>query len=249
MDDPQEIVIKQYAESNMEHPARVLISGKSGSGKTWLAINLILQVFVLFKPKRFIVVCPTWKTQDVFRRLDHLVNEDRDVFDIIDENTFIKIYKQLLQQVKYTKEKGIEPIKTVLLVDDCGSDKVIHGGRISNFGKLAIQLRHLDVSSIVIVQNPMLASPNYRENANHFIFFPCQRLNEFKWLHNEFNSTLVKEESFKKMIKKAWNGGKDIEEDDDESNYGKNFFYVFTPPRDRIRFYCNFETELKPSQS
>lgn len=226
------------AEANIIHPARILITGQAGSGKTYLAVDLILRILSLCID-RLIVICPTWSSQDVFRELDGMVKFERDVFEEIEEDTIDKIYHQVLSQVKFCKKNGKPLIRTCLFIDDCGSNKHIHGGRISNFGKIAIQLRHLNMSSIVIVQNPKLVSPNYRENINHCIFFPCHRMDDMVWIYNEFNSQLCSKKSFIKMLKRAWNGG-----NDDDSDDAVHFLYVFCPPRSKMRFYIDFATEL-----
>lgn len=225
------------AEANIKHPARLLVSGRAGSGKTWLAVDLVDRIF-RNQIDRIIVICPTWTTQDVFRCLDDLVKPERDVFEL-EKDTFDSIYQQILQQIKYCKENGKSPIRTLLFIDDCGSNNLIHGGRISNFGKLAIQFRHLNVSSIVIVQNPKLVSPNYRENANHFIFFPCHRKEEMEWIYKEFTPSFCSKEAFFRILLKSWGMNND-EEDEDITH----FIYIFCPPRSKIRFFKNFASEL-----
>ncbi len=226
------------AEANIQHPARLLISGKAGSGKTWLAVDLIDRV-LRHQVNRLIVICPTWYTQSIFRCLDGMVKPDRDVFEDLENDTFEEIYKQILQQVRYCAQNNKEPIKTLLFIDDCGSNNLIHGGRISCFGKLAIQFRHLNVSSIVIVQNPKLVSPNYRENANHFIFFPCHRLEEMEWIYKEFNPSFCQKKTFFKILLRAW-GLKNNEENDGETT----FIYIYCPPRHSIRFFKGFSSEF-----
>jgi hypothetical protein len=228
------------AEKYIEHPARVLISGKSGSGKTHLAVQLLMRT-LSDQIDRLIVACPTWSTQDVFRSLDHLVKEERDIFEDVDSKTFTTIFEQVLNQVRYTKKNGLKPIRTWLLIDDCGSNSAIHGGRISNFGKIAVQLRHLNVSMIVLVQHPKLVSPNFRENANHFILFPTQRVDEINWINNEFNSTFCSKEAFLKLVFAAWDP---ISEKGERNEYGQHFLYIHIPQRKAIQFYRDFEEEL-----
>lgn len=233
------------AEAHIRHPARLLLTGKAGSGKTWLAVDLILRVFQN-QIDRYIVICPTWSTQGIFRNLDHLVKPDRDIFEDLENETFNSIYQQILQQIRYCQENGREPIRTLLFIDDCGSNNLIHGGRISTFGKLAIQFRHLNVSSIVIVQNPKLVSPNYRENANHFIFFPCHRLEEMEWIYKEFNPSFCSKQNFFKILKKAWDSDEEKPSTEDDVNH---FIYIYSPPRSHIRFFRDFASELSIRRS
>lgn len=222
------------AEANIKHPARVLISGKSGSGKTYLVTNIIDQV-MRGQIDRLIVICPTWSSQQVFRTLDNLVDYERDVFEDLDKNTFETIYQQVKQQIRYCNENGLTPIRTALLIDDCGSDNLIHGGRISPFGKLAIQFRHLNISAFVLVQNPKLVSPNFRENANHFIFFPSNRVDDMNWIYKEYGSGAFSKHAFFKVLARVWEG--------DETGIS-NFFYVYCPERSSARFFSNFTLEL-----
>lgn len=223
------------AEANIVHPARILICGKSGSGKTHLAMKIVKDV-LNSQIDRWIIICPTFATQKVFRYFNVLKKFDaeRDVFEDLNASTFNEVYRQLLEQIKYCEEKGIEPIRTCLLIDDCGSNNQLHGGRISPFGKLCIQFRHLNTSAIVIVQNPKLVSPNYRENANHFIFFPSHRFEEKEWIYKELNpSGECSKITFFALLEKAWYN--------DEINH---FLYVFCPPRSGIKMYRDFSFEL-----
>lgn len=229
------------AEQFIVHPARILISGVSETGKTWTAVDLILRVL---SPQidRWIMVCPTWKTQGIFRQLDHLVKPERDVIEDLQSDTFSIIMKQLLVQVRHCTNNGLDPIRTGLFIDDCGSNNHIHGNRISKFGELSIQLRHLKVSSLVLVQNPKLVSPNYRENANHFIFFPCRRAEDIKWIENEFNSSNYSSQTMRRILKAGWRGG--IE--DDEEEFGQHFVYILLAARKPIRYFSDFKIELTP---
>jgi hypothetical protein len=228
------------AEKYIEHPARILISGKAGSGKTHLAVQIISHIL---SPQidRLIVVCPTWSTQDVFRRLDYLVKPERDVFEDLDSNTFNTIFEQVLSQVRFCKKEGLKQIRTCILIDDCGSNNAIHGGRISSFGKLAVQLRHLGCSCLVIIQHPKLVSPNYRENVNHTIIYPSQRADELTWINNEYNSTLCSKESFLKLVFAAWDP---LSSQGERNEYGQHFLYIYQPPRKAIQFFREFEEEL-----
>lgn len=230
-------------EANIIHPAQVLISGKSGSGKTYLAVQMVKKIFA-DQIRRLIIVCPTFYTQDTFRGLDDLITDkERDVFTTLRKETFDLIFHQLKNQLKIASQKGVPPIPNLILIDDCGGDNAIHGGRISGFGNLSIQLRHLNASSIVIVQNPKLVSPNFRENASHFIFFPAQRRDEAIWLNNEFNPNNVSKDTFSYLISYAWNGAKK-----EDTEYGKHFLYIWRPPREKTRFFSDFGKELVPDE-
>lgn len=229
------------AEANIRHPARVLVVGKAGSGKTYLSIRLI-DVVLRSQIDRLIGICPTWLTQAQFRVLDNMVNFDRDIFTDLTPETFKIIYKQIITCHNLCIKQGRRPIRTLLFIDDCGSDPVIHGGRISHFGKLAIQMRPLGVSAIITVQNPKLVSPNFRENANHFIFFPTQRTDYVKWICQEYCGG-TSPQTFYKILERAWEGADDDE--DDEENPKRRWLYILGSEVGRNRFFANFETELR----
>jgi hypothetical protein len=227
------------AEANIRHPARILICGKSGSGKTFLGIHIAVNI-LRREIDRFIIICPSWATQKAFRCLDPYIKPDRDVIEDLTKDTFVDVYNQILAQNSYSEKEGKKKIRTCLIIDDCGSDKAIHGGRISTFGRIAIQFRPLGVSSILMAQNPKLVSPNYRENANHFIFFPTRRIEEKEWMYKEFGSGLFTKYSFFQLLEKAW------KEDDDDGE--THFLYIYDPARAKIKFYSDFSTELTISK-
>jgi hypothetical protein len=227
----------QKADANFIHPFRSLITGKADSGKTFLAVKIMMTKRNDFD--RLIVICPTWKTQDVFRNVDDMVIRSKDVYTTPDEDTFKQITNDLLNVRSKVKEHGLEDVRTLLFIDDLSGTKFIHGGRISAFAHLAIQIRHLGCSCILVSQQAKAVSPAYRDNINILCAFPSQRKEDIKWIESEYGRHDLKSSDMRSIIVAAWNGF------GDESEWGKHFLFVYCNPRGPVEYFCDFDYRIE----
>ena len=227
------------AERFIEHPCRILFTGKAGSGKTTLAVHLINTV-LRSQVDRFIFVCPTFFTQDAFRSLDDIVHPERDVWVDPNNETFIEIKSQLLNQAHYCREKNIPNLKTLVFVDDLSGLSIIHGGRIGAFANFAIQTRHLGCSCFVVTQQAKAVSPAFRDNVNAVLAFPCQRKDEIRWLEDEYASADFPNQLMRQMILQAWRGygNKNCDE------WGTHFLFILLADRSPPRYFADFDYSL-----
>jgi GTPase SAR1 family protein len=178
------------AEALIVHPARILLSGASGSGKTTLAVY-IMNSILRREIDRFIIICPTWETQDIFRCMDDIVQINRDVIQDAEENNpFQRIKGELIAMRKHCQKKGVR-IRVCLFIDDMAGTPILHGGLITPFSSLSTQMRNLDLSCLVLTQQPKLITPSFRLNSNYVISFPATTRNERDWLYAEMNLSLI----------------------------------------------------------
>lgn len=232
------------ADAEIQHPFRLLITGKAKSGKTTLCVKKINEN-IRPRVQRLIVVCPTWESQKVFDPIRDMVKSERDVFSPFSAKIFEKIYEQLQQQLKIALEKGLPPIETCLLIDDMAGTKDVHGGRQTPFGQIAIQASHLHCSIFTMTQSPKAISPMFRENLDGVIAFIPQSRRDRDWLYEEYNGNMMKKETYMKMLKTAWKGFGNC----DHEEFGKHFIFILFQTRSPTRYFADFENELRTKKN
>lgn len=225
------------ADINFVHPFRALITGKADSGKTYLAVKVIDSKKELFD--RLIVICPTWYSQDIFRLLDDMIIRQKDVYTNPDENTFKTIHQDMLNVRTKVKAENLPDVRTLLFIDDLSGTKLIHGGRISSFAHLSIQIRHMGCSSILISQQAKAVSPAYRDNINILCAFPSQRKEDIKWIESEYGRHDLKSNEMRSIIVSAWNGFGVKDE------WGKHFLFIYCNPRGPVEYFCDFDYRVE----
>jgi GTPase SAR1 family protein len=219
------------------HPGRVLIAGKSKSGKTTLAVKIILKKYSP-KVNRIMFLCPTYH-QPAFDPVRHLLKEKRDVFNTDDENAIKVIEKQLQEQRNICDKMGLPPVETLLFIDDMAGKKMMHGNRHSPFANLSLHCNHLHLSIIVLTQQPMGITPSFRENIDCLICYPSLKRTDREWLYNEYNC-MMKKKTFIKLVKQAWKGPGNTE----YSEFGEHFLFIVFPVRAAPRYFIDFSHEL-----
>lgn len=228
-----------------KHPGRYLFTGKSGSGKTTLAIEVILKLYIGGGVKRdttidrIIVVCPTYFEQKTFDPIREYVNPKRDVFVQINGDTISQILEEIRDQYHITTERGVKPIETLVIIDDMGGNRALHGGRHGSFPDFCLQSRHYHTSLFVVTQQAKSITPAFRDNLEGVIIYPSLRKNEIDWAYEEYGMTL-KKDSFVRLLKKAWRGpGRN-----DDLQWGEHFLFILLGLRTRPRFFVDFTHEL-----
>ena len=236
-------MIGQGAVSLLKHPFRLMVAGKSGSGKTTLVVDIIKECF---HPQvdRIMILCPSWDSQENFDPIRKYVDRKRDVIDKFNRDPFKKLLKQLNEQKILAKEEGRKNIKTLILIDDMAGSRMLHGGRVTPFSNLAIQSNHVDLSIIVLTQQPKAITPGFRDNLEGVICYPPQRKIDRQWLFEEYNGNNLSKKKFFEIISIAWKG---IHQND-YSQLGQHFIFMFMPIRAPIRYFADFHFELTPKK-
>ena len=234
------------AEALLIHPAMVFVTGRAGGGKTTTVVDVIDRVF---RPQidRMVVCCPTWLTQSTFRPIRNMVDLSRDILEC-NPNSFQKrnikdpfkgFFKSIVKQRTLAHEKGVESPKTLLFIDDMGGEKSQHE-RLGYLTRLAVQYRHLNLSIILISQQPKLTVNAVRQNLSAAICFPPTSTNGANWLHEELNMNRIPKKEFDFMIDSAWAGGLNTRKE-----LGQHFLFVVVVPRKPARYFIDFSSELK----
>jgi hypothetical protein len=230
------------AEQYIQHPVRIFVTGRSGTGKTTTTVDLIHRILrhQLGTNGRLMVASPTWELQKVFDPIRNMVKSEKDVFTQPEKGMFQKIVKRLQKEKLLAIQHSLPVIQTLILVDDFSGSRLVHSSSCG-ISELAVQTRHLNTSMIVISQQPKQTSNAFRQNCECLISFPPTSREGLDWLVSEFNGNQFEKELFFKICQRAWKGKrKDFEE------YNTHFLFVLITPRKPTRYFCDFNVELTP---
>lgn len=230
-----------------EHPGRYLFTGKSKSGKTTLAVEIIRAHFHKLVD-RIIIICPTFDKQSAFDPIRQFIDPKRDVFNATSEsgeNIMTTIFNQLKEQQNVAISKKSKEPNTLILIDDIAGNKIVHGGRHGAFPNLAIMANHYNASMFVLSQQPKAISPAFRDNLEGVICFPTLKEQDRKWLYEEYNGCMLKQKTFMKLVKQAWKGPGN----DHYNQFGEHFLFIVLPPRAAPRYFTGLTHELFTTKS
>lgn len=230
------------AEQYIHHPARIFVTGRSGTGKTYTSVNLIHRILrpQLGSYGRLMVASPTWELQSLFDPIRDMVKNEKDVFTQAEKGMFQKILKRLQKEKLLSIENNSPMIQTILLIDDFSGNRIVHSSS-SGVAELAVQIRHLNTSMIIISQQPKQTSNAFRQNCECLIAFPPTSREGFDWLLSEFNGNQFDKDLFFKICQRAWKGKRN-----DYEEYNTHFLFVLITARKPTRYFCDFNIELTP---
>ena len=176
------------------YPSATIISGRSGSGKTNVLMNLLKRKEYYHNYFHFtLIFSPTASIDDLYSDLKIPKDLSEDKLQRI-----IDVRKELIEK------RGIEWVgknsRMLIIIDDAiGSNRFL---QCPQAVKLFALLRHYLVSVIVLIQSYNKISRACRINANNIIIFPaCQ--NEIKVLLDEVTPACMSKKDFKKVIEYA----------------------------------------------
>jgi energy-coupling factor transporter ATP-binding protein EcfA2 len=231
----------------LEHPFRLLITGRSGYGKTTLATQLALILEDQFD--EILIVAPKVSRSDT---IDHLFGTGKVTFAHSNPFEGLALAKQFIEDKRDAIEEmnrnppnqtlralGFLPEykpkrqpNFLLFIDDVASEKGVKSrDRTSALDRTSIISRHLNVSIIGIFQQILTGTLSFRKNAEALIAFPSNDMDDTKTLVKEWNpnSELTMPQG-RRLFQKAWN---------------RNLFlFIYSPPRDRSRYFIGFQEEI-----
>lgn len=190
---------------NIKMPARILITGTTGSGKTNLVMNLIRLInnfdrIFLFAKNR---------TEPLYEMLKDTCNDveeksDKKIFfysDNIDEIPEAKddCFKPFPEDSEPTKDDGSEPtkpkkkkkklVKNLVIIDDFVDDKSL---KKSNASTLFTQGRKKGITVFFLSQSYYLTPKLIRDNINYCIFTKVMSSKDMSRIMNEYNLDIDK---------------------------------------------------------
>lgn len=163
---------------HFERPSRLIVTGQSTSGKTTLAVDIIL-TRIMSRVNRCFAVCPTWYDQEQLGRLRDVPGAfpRRRVFTQVDDTVFEHIYRKLRKR----------PAPTLLFVDDAAAERATNKGNKGSFSRLCLASPHLQLYIVGVFQRLTAASPSLRDNSEGLISFTPSRIDDVDVIASEFN--------------------------------------------------------------
>jgi len=194
-DDKQKLPKNPGCEYVGRHPFRMIVSGDSSSGKTTFALNLLNKFFSSYFDELWLW-SPNYHIDSSWRALKW---KPTHVFTEFNEADVDKLHTQ---QRTAIDTKGVLRSKKVLaLIDDMLNDRdAMQSKSVEVFNTIG---RHLNISTMVLVQKLNKLSLTSRTNASNLFLFHSSNLKESKAIVDEQCSQLLIPEYFYKMYNEA----------------------------------------------
>jgi hypothetical protein len=207
--EKSKIPLKQCQKEGIipKAPFSLMISGRSGSGKTNVLINILTNKDLLKDYFHYIVVfSPTaGKYDDSYKSLNLPAESFKTDFSADDLNTLIENRKALIDK------KGIEwtvkNSRVLLIMDDVIANRDFLNSPEAL--KMFALLRHYQCSIIVLMQSYNKLPRALRINANATIVFPSTQ-SEIEVLLDEITPAGITKKDFQKVIEYATEGKHDF---------------------------------------
>jgi hypothetical protein len=168
-----------------------IISGKKGTGKSSLLLNLLKTPIKKGGLKKYydniFLISPTSKGDKKFSKLIKELDEDKKYYEDCNETTLNNIVDQIKEYNDDEENEDKDNIRHAIILDDCIADlpKAMEG---SILNKIVSISRHMRTTIILIVQKYIGVNNLIRRNADIISFFRTDNKKEFKSLADDVNT-------------------------------------------------------------
>lgn len=207
---------------------RTLIMGRSGTGKTTLAISIIKNYFVSHV-NRFFVICPTFMKQTKFSALYPFVRVEDVYIERPEDEIFWDVRRKIDEDLTNNPNS-----RFLLFIDDVAADTSTNKGRKGAFASLAVEAPHDRLSIVAIFQQATTCSASFRNNTDNVIVFSPADQYAVDIFQKEFNPYLFDKSLAKRFYDKAvevWIDG--------------DFVFIHRPARNEVCAFRNFDSLIK----
>lgn len=204
-------------------PFSLLFSGRSGSGKTNLLINMLTKDSFYGNYFHYILVfSPNAKIDDLYKSLKIPDENLRTRFSPEDLEHILKVRKTQIEK------EGIDAVakgsRLLIIIDDGIADQQFFKSKESI--EIFIMLRHYLCSIMILTQKYNKIPPVQRDNANGIIIFPSNR-HEVELIKDELCPTFLDKKQFAKIVDYATDEKYSFlfinNKADNKNRYRKNF--------------------------
>jgi len=169
---PNRTINDPLPDPRSERPFLILISAKTGSGKSVLISNLLRNDNMYYKYFDKVYFCSSnvneGKIYDEAYKNKVYINESR-LYDNFNET----IMEEIVEDIK--TDEDFEESHYLLIIDDLPTEL---NKRTSKIVKHFLKHRHLKLSIIISTQKLNLLNLSIRNNATHLIVFKTNNINE-----------------------------------------------------------------------
>jgi hypothetical protein len=200
------IKLKEYEVKQSKYnvvsklPMRSIILGPSGSGKSILLQNFILDIYrdcfsrvYIFSPS-INVDFQTW--QPVKKYIDKEINAKDDetfYFDHYDEDALLNIINTQRKIIEYQKKHNHNKLFSILIVVDDFADDVKFSRNSKLLHSLFTRGRHSQISTVVATQKFNALSPIIRVNASDLYVFRLRNYSDLQAFLDEVSAIAPKD--------------------------------------------------------
>lgn len=184
----------------IKHPARVLIVGKSQSGKTTRGVKLVKKLAK--EVKEVIVVSKTFQLQDTWDDVRDKVTLWHDSPDAVFKTLNSKIKDELGDE-----DRKIGKLNTsrLLVIDDVSDERATNAGSKGVFSGFIYNSVWYNMSIVSICHKMAVISPAMRENAEFVLLFNQTNPKEKEHLFENFGSIARNKKQFMELFdKEIW---------------------------------------------
>jgi hypothetical protein len=206
-DKTDKFVVKK-SNGMFDLPARVMICGSSGSGKTQMLLSLLLSDDAYlndFKGENIYI----WSPMINDAKLEYLIEKKKipslNIFTEYDENLLSQLYDTLCEQTETEKQVDEMPTQKLIVFDDVGFSGGMASKKQSNniISKLMCNSRKHSISVFSVLQDYFQMNKTSRINLTGVILFNCNNraLEQVEIEHNY----LKDKNTFKDMVRNNLN--------------------------------------------
>ena len=200
----QEFSVKQskYNVLNKTLPTRAIICAPSGSGKTVLLTNYILDIYrnlfsriYIFSPS--ISVDANWNPVKQYIANELKLKETEDdkfYYDHYDADALQKIIYTQHKIIEYMKQNKYKNLYQILIIVDDMADDPIFTRKSKLLHQLYIRARHDAISTITSVQKYYVLAPIIRINATQLYVFRLRNYKDLESILEELSALAPKKE-------------------------------------------------------
>ncbi len=193
-------------------PMRLMIVGKSGSGKTSALVSLLLDkryYFNDFKGENIYIFSPMANDHKMDLLIDKKNLAMLNIYNQFDDDILNALYDNLVEQFKTEKELKKKKIDNKLIIlDDLSFDGSLRNGNYNSVARLMMNGRKHGISVIVTAQYMSHILPSCRFNSNALILFNMNE-KELDLIADEQNYSGLSKKKFKEIIRSELNEAHD----------------------------------------
>lgn len=226
MRTPEQLLDEYPMIDEIKHPSRVVIYGKSRSGKTTLGEKMA--EWLIPQVDEVIIASPSYLFQSVW---DPIRLQQPKYFPNM-ETAMVHLKKEIGEEImeKMDQTRKAKPLDTrrLIILDDVSSERSLNQGNKGFFNGLVYNAFHFNISILLMCHNIRNVGAGLRENSEAVILFNAQNNEEIDDIHKIY-SLVPDVKSFRRFFQK-------VIKDPIASEEEKHPFILYLPNKQEIYY-------------